>query len=365
MISLPVDRQSGLSVVELMVALLLASILTTGLVQIFTSNSQTFRLNEASARVQESGRMASDILNRAIRNADYWGCSKPSDGRVRSMLNDSNDFVFADFVTGLYGESLAEPGNGFGAVPGTDVITFGGLDSNAALSTTAQTPNNSATIFTGQDPSGLIEEDEIVLISDCRAADMFQVTQLRTGGNRPGLVANTGQNTPGNNSQTQSDYDSGATITRPIRQSFYVAETPEDGRFLAYNPVQTRQTNDSVVGQLAGTIQLVSNIHDFQIQFGDPSGSGNAVSEWRRPGQAVGDNDPSSAGSETANDAVAVRYSFLVRSPQADVVDERQFYCFPGWLDCEGDPDLRTSADDRNLYRVYTMTATIRNRLRD
>ena len=68
------SKQSGLSLIELMIALLLGTFLTVGLVQIFSSNSQSFRVVEASARAQESGRFGADILSRALRNAGFYGC---------------------------------------------------------------------------------------------------------------------------------------------------------------------------------------------------------------------------------------------------------------------------------------------------
>ncbi|MDX1588981.1 MAG: PilW family protein [Oleiphilaceae bacterium] len=358
----PIRIQTGLSMVELMVALLLAGVLTTGLVQIFTSNSQTFRLNEASARIQESGRLASDILARAVRNADYWGCSRPGGdaGQVRSMLNDTTDFNFDNFTSGLAGASHLDDTNIYDAVTRSDVVTFGGIDGNAVLSTTEQTPNNSATIFTGEDPTGLLFDGEIILISDCRAADMFQITNVRTNG----VTANTGGTfSPGNATQTQSDYDAGAVILRPMRQSFYVRENDTGERFLVFNPVQVQDTSSTTVGEFEGPIELVSHIRDLRIQFGAPSGSGTVVDTWRRPGQAVGDDNPSTQGEEVADDALAVRFSFLVRSPQDNVLEDPQSYCFPGWLDCEGDSTLLTTATDRHLYRVYTLTASMRNRL--
>lgn len=354
--------QQGLSIVELMVALLLASVLTVGLVQIFTSNSQTFRLNEASARLQESGRVASDILARAVRNADYWGCAQPDGdaGEVRSMLNETDDFNFNNFTSGLAGASHLDDPNIYNAVPRSDVVTFGGIDGNAVLSTTDQTPTNSATIFVGEDPSGQIGDGEVVLISDCRAADMFQVTNVQ----KNALVANTGGKwNPGNETQTQSDYDAGASILRPMRQTFYVHENDQGERFLVFNPLQTQQTDTTTVGELEGGIELVSHVRDLRIQFGAPSGSGTAVDTWRRPGQAVGDNNPSAQGEEVADDALAVRFSFLVRSPEDNLLEDPQTYCYPGWLDCEGDPTLLTTAPDRRLYRVYTLTASMRNRL--
>ncbi len=64
----------GLSLIELMVALLIAAFLMLGLVQIFSASSAASRLSEGMARTQESGRFALDFLQRDIRMAGHFGC---------------------------------------------------------------------------------------------------------------------------------------------------------------------------------------------------------------------------------------------------------------------------------------------------
>ena len=51
-------RQSGLSLVELMIAITLSLLLIAGVLQIFLSSKQTYSTNNALSRVQESGRFA-------------------------------------------------------------------------------------------------------------------------------------------------------------------------------------------------------------------------------------------------------------------------------------------------------------------
>ncbi len=67
-------RMQGLSLIELMVALLIAAFLMLGLVQIFSASSAASRLSEGMARTQEGGRFAIDFLQRDIRMAGHFGC---------------------------------------------------------------------------------------------------------------------------------------------------------------------------------------------------------------------------------------------------------------------------------------------------
>lgn len=68
-------RQYGLSLIELMVAILISSILLLGVLQLFSNTSATDRTNTALARVQESGRIALEIIGADARRAGYQGCS--------------------------------------------------------------------------------------------------------------------------------------------------------------------------------------------------------------------------------------------------------------------------------------------------
>ena len=62
---------TGMSLVELLIGMLLATILLTGLVQIAASARNMFRLHEGIAELQESGRFALDSIGTVLRQAAY------------------------------------------------------------------------------------------------------------------------------------------------------------------------------------------------------------------------------------------------------------------------------------------------------
>lgn len=67
-------KQKGLSIIELMVTILLSTILLLGVMQLFSNVSQTDRANTALGRVQESGRLALELIGKDARRAGYQGC---------------------------------------------------------------------------------------------------------------------------------------------------------------------------------------------------------------------------------------------------------------------------------------------------
>lgn len=65
---------AGLSLVELMIALVISLVLMLGVVQVFMASQAASRLSEGASRVQENARFALDFLERDIRMAGHMGC---------------------------------------------------------------------------------------------------------------------------------------------------------------------------------------------------------------------------------------------------------------------------------------------------
>ncbi len=86
-----IRNQSGLTLVELMVALAIGSFLIIGAVQIYSQSRQAFVVNESIARVQETAQFAMDTIEADLRMASNWG--RNSRGLAvegRSLVGDPN-----------------------------------------------------------------------------------------------------------------------------------------------------------------------------------------------------------------------------------------------------------------------------------
>ena len=66
---------AGLTLVELMIALVLSMLLMTGVLTIFASTKTTSRLQSGLATVQENGRHALHLLVRDLRGGGFGGCA--------------------------------------------------------------------------------------------------------------------------------------------------------------------------------------------------------------------------------------------------------------------------------------------------
>ncbi len=68
---LPHTAQGGFTLIELMIAMLIGVFLMAGVIQIFLSAKQAYRLQENLSRLQENGRFAMDMIAQDIRMAGY------------------------------------------------------------------------------------------------------------------------------------------------------------------------------------------------------------------------------------------------------------------------------------------------------
>jgi type IV pilus assembly protein PilW len=82
--------QLGLSLIELMVAVVLSSLLLLGVVELFANTSRTDRSGAALADMQDDARVAMEFLKRDMRRAGYIGCADPQTGV------SGNDFDFPE-----------------------------------------------------------------------------------------------------------------------------------------------------------------------------------------------------------------------------------------------------------------------------
>lgn len=64
-------KQRGLSIVELLVAVVIGMLLLTGVIQVFFASKQTYSSNEAASRLQENGRFALEFIAQSARHAGY------------------------------------------------------------------------------------------------------------------------------------------------------------------------------------------------------------------------------------------------------------------------------------------------------
>ena len=159
----------GFSIIELLVAVALSLILTLGLISVFTSSKQGYRVQESRSRMQENGRFAMDYLARAVRLADYWGSAKPENIRIETTAPFVSacglalqDGALANLVEGIRGFNGAASSSGIPAdcaesrTANSDAILVRYADPDTGITAATDISATSAALVSAGDENGAI-----------------------------------------------------------------------------------------------------------------------------------------------------------------------------------------------------------------
>lgn len=82
-------KQTGLTLIELLVTLVLSSVLLAGILNIYIENKRNYIQNEEYARLQENGRYALGLLKREVTMAGFYaGIPEPNDMTASAVTSD-------------------------------------------------------------------------------------------------------------------------------------------------------------------------------------------------------------------------------------------------------------------------------------
>lgn len=268
--------QSGLTLVELMIAMVLGLIVVGGVISVIAANRQTYRTNEALSQVQESARTAFELLARDIRQAAATGCGNTN--RIANTVNGTGTW-WEDWA-GIrgYDGATAAPAIAFGAgigqrVAGTGAILLQGIEGTGLSieNHDVTSANFKINALTTDFANG-----DILMACDFDHAAIFQVTSYNSS--NVTVVHNTGTGTPGNcskglgfptdcSSTNGNPYQFGpnSQIARMTAVTWYIGNNgrpDEGGRSLYRARLRT-------VGGLPTTAaeEIVAGVTDMQFAF--------------------------------------------------------------------------------------------------
>ena len=137
-----INRQAGVTLVELMISLLLGLLIAIGLATLFSQNKRSFYQNEDLARMMEDGRFALQELARDIGMAGFYAELASPSWQVDANLNGAPDCRAAGAVT----TNWANPGLRVSNAPFTVSWTYAlfprGLDGFTPEQATLAVANN-------------------------------------------------------------------------------------------------------------------------------------------------------------------------------------------------------------------------------
>ena len=347
-------QSRGMTLVEIMVAMAIGALLLSGIIQVFTTLNSTSRLSNSLSEIQESARIALNIITKDIRLVGYKGCADPAllENITIIATNPPTTNLNASSIQGWEVDTKTGWSSGAhldiegsdpeDAITNSDVITIQRASTTSMQLTGNMTADN-ANIQTA-DNSGNIAAGDAVLISDCESADLFRATSASSGTGTVTFAHSTGNNTTNRLSKA---YGTDATIMKFINNTYFVADT---GR--------NTKTGDNVLALFrkdqAGTVsEIVEGVENIQVQFGEELTTGNIR-------YADADNTVTPANITT------VKVTLLVASHNRvlEADDEFEYPMVSGKATRTGHSSAgaTTFPNDRRLRQTFTSTIKLRNR---
>ena len=325
-----IRRQSGISLVEILVSLVISLFLLGGIVQVYFGNQTSYTFANALSQVQENGRFALDTVSRDLRVSGSWGCINFDSGNTNNIGDnlpgipgydtDLHDFLNNPPIQGT---------NDTGGLGNSDTITISG--SKPGQTNIVSPFSATTTQFLYSNAVGTLTANDIVLITRCgendllipQEADIFRVTSVGLG-----LVPQ--HQRINHNSTLSQQYENDATIIELQSVTYSIANNPNGEPALFRSEFGNNQ-------------EVIEGILDMQVLYGIDSGNDGYANQYLTADNVI-----------DFEDVVSVRVTLLVQSTANNVNDVQQRYTFNG---------IATTATDNRLYQVFSTTVALRNRI--
>ena len=370
-------RQTGLSLIELMVSLAIGAFLVLGVVTVFLSNRDSATVENSLARLQENGRFALDLMREDLHRAQFLGCNT-GDVFVINMIEDPNSAGFSPTLEGIRGYERNGTGTWGTAPPSTDLSatitaaeTAGGARNGSDVLSIRMTelmneddPNDplltglvlptSTSVPIDDNPECAIEQGSRVVLTGCNlTAHLFQVTNTQscTAGAPPNPTTLEFDSSGNFSTSINTTYDTEAEVLLFEEAVWYVADTQRD-----------RNGFDvwSLYREVNGVSQeMIEGVEHMQVKFGQRISLSDDIRYA----------DPSDATLNTGNNyegLISVRISLLMQG--FDLVrdnDDTRIYVL---TDEQIAPTGGTATGQGALHAtgavqrdVFTTTVTLRN----
>ena len=330
--------QRGLTLVELMVALVLSLLLMAGVATMFEANKRTYRLQDGFSRLQENGRYALNTILRDLRGSGYNGCSSSA---PNVLVNTLGNYPFDNihvglpvdgFEAGASGAHTPTLGSKFpgGSVPspqeGTDVLTIRFSDGAGARVTQHDDKTDPLTTVGFAN----LAANTFASVADCRDVSVFQIATVNTG---------TGVITHGADLGKRFN---NAEVARITGRSYFIDDATTPNELALF-----RQDFGAAAPQ-----ELVEGIEDLEVLYGQDT-NGDLVPDVYVTAQTV---DAAAAWPSV----VSVRITVMART-QPNATNQAQTYT-PLPANPADAPAPVTDTTGR-VRQAFTATVALRNRL--
>ncbi|PUA27958.1 MAG: hypothetical protein B0W54_15730 [Cellvibrio sp. 79] len=335
-------RQNGLSLVELMIAITLGLILMGGVIQLFLSSRESFQVQQSTSGIQESGRLASEFINRDLRMAGFTGFR----GRAPLIKNKLASSTYkTDYENGIsVFESKDAKVAELGALNDTRVLVIRGvvdgvgseLIKKAELTklTVGLVSTEAKACKDGGDKINGICKGDTLMISDYQKTIVFQASNITLKGTALEISY---VGTWGGDLFTYDEYFMPGARVSVARTVTYFIKEGTSKRSSLFQKINDEQS-----------VELLEGVSNMAVKFNRSKTSSSYE-------DATGKMDGLWVQKPTEhNPVISVKLELLVEGFSDNVLEEKQVYDFDG---------KTVTATDRRLRNVFSTTVALRNQL--
>lgn len=354
------SRQTGFSLVELMVALALGLMLAAVIGTVFVTGKQTLRTTDALSRIQENARHVFETLSYDVRMAGFTGCAYATQANVLNNSADWDKDLF-NFPLRGYEEGVDTfPADVAGQTLRGDVFTALRADNQKEYIVASHNPAAAQLHLTANHD---LKQGEVLVATDCSHAAVFQMTNVNLNDNIDVVVHNTGAGSPGNCTKglglpvdcaspqgTSYTFAPGSRLLRLSSVAYYLRTNPQ-GEPALYRQRLSRSSGSAVL--LAE--EMAEGVENMQVRYGvDTTASADGAVDAYVSADQVAVVAPGVTLAEKWRRVLSVRVSLLLVSASgSSVTTKPQTYAFNG---------VTTTASDQRLRKVLDYTINVRNR---
>lgn len=334
----------GMTLVELMVGMAIGLFLVTVMGAVYVGSKGTFNAQESTSRLQENGRFAVDLLSADLRMAGFRGCAGQVGGAAAvnnvlatptaQLYNYGRGAAGAHYTGGAWSPLLDPAVSALGPDTAGDVFTVY-RSSGTAWALTAEMSSGTSALQVS--PTANLATGDILVVSDCNGAAVFQATNATPGAGSIQHLTGVAGVSPGLAS---------ATLGRAFLQDAEVYRLQSVTYYLAPS---LRQAGMKSLWSYAtpayelGTqpVELVTGVDQMSVTYGldtnadraaDTFVTADAVTDWTQ--------------------VVSARLELVLASQDNNTATTPQPYVFGG---------VTVTPSDRRMRTVVALVASLRN----
>lgn len=398
-------RHLGLTLIEVLIAMAIGLLLLSGAISLFANNKRVFKENNQMGRLQENARFAIELMISDIRRAGFMGCHHDIDQVNNQLSGIGSDSLYAFMIPGATPVSLAVEGLDSGDTSwrpsgnSTDIITIGtaigervnntdaitvryfsgehwdvvedndgdpadGIDGFMANVTSPLFISTVADHPAAGDVGNNLAQGELLAVTDCGGADIFQLTEACTSLQSPActsgmpngrVIGSTAAGVVPGSTSLSRIYAEGSRVRRYHAVRYYIGNGNYGGPSLYRQVARNDNTNSSGLPKTPEIViegqELIEGIENMQIMYAVDTND-DGVPDSYSDAASVG-------GGAQWNNVVAVKIALLLRSIDQEFADDIDTSSY-NLLGNNVNP-----ADLRVRRRVFTTTVQLRNRIRN